>query len=60
MDERDYYLGFSLCSGIVPKRFISLLKTFKTAKKAWLASESELKSVGLGDSFTQKLIKFKA
>jgi DNA processing protein len=59
MEERDYYLGFSLCSGIGPKRFISLLKHFKKAKKAWKASELELKNAGLGDAFIQKLIKFR-
>jgi len=60
MEERDYYLGFSLCSGIGPKRFLSLLKTFKTAKKAWDSSEVELKTAGLGEAFVQKLIKFKS
>jgi DNA processing protein len=60
MEERDYYLGFSLVSGIGPKRFLSLLKTFKTAKIAWEASESELKTAGLGDAFVKKLIKFKS
>ncbi len=52
-------MGFSLVSGIGPKRLASLLKTFKTAKKAWAASESELKDAGLGDAFVQKLLKFR-
>jgi len=60
MEERDYYLGFALVSGIGPKRFLLLLKTFKTAKKAWEASEIELKDAGLGDAFIQKLILFKS
>jgi DNA processing protein len=59
MEERNYYLGFSLVSGIGPKRFISLLKTFETAKRAWEASESELKTAGIGEAFIQKLIKFR-
>ncbi len=59
MIERKYYLGFALISGIGPKRFRSLLKTFKTAKNAWEASELELKSAGLGNIFTQKFIDFK-
>jgi DNA processing protein len=58
MEERDYYLGFALCSGIGPKKFILLLKTFKTAKKAWKASESELKTSGIGPAFAGKLISF--
>ena len=52
-------MGFSLVSGIGPKRFMSLLKTFKTAKSAWEALELELKAAGLGNAFIQKLITFK-
>jgi len=59
MEERNYYLGFSLVSGIGPKRFASLLKHFKTAKKAWNAPESELKDAGLGSSFIQSLTHFR-
>jgi DNA processing protein len=59
MIERNYYLEFALCSGIGPKRFASLLKTFNTAKKAWEASELELKTAGLGNAFAQKLIDFR-
>lgn len=59
MSERDYYLGFALTSGIGPKRFASLLKTFKTAKKAWEASTSELKTAGIGEAFIQKFINFR-
>jgi len=60
MNERDYYLGFSLVNGIGPKRFNSLLKQFKTARKAWGASESELKISGIGPSFVKKLIEFRS
>jgi DNA processing protein len=59
MEERDYYLGFALVSGIGPKRFISLLKTFETAKNTWNASEIELKAAGLGPISTQKFISFR-
>ena len=59
MTEREYYLGFALISGIGPKRLNSLLKTFKTAKNAWEASELELKSAGLGNVFTQQFINFR-
>lgn len=59
MNERDYYLGFSLVNGIGPKTFFQLLKYFKTAKKAWTASSTELKSAGLGEKTIQKLIDFK-
>ena len=60
MEERDYYLGFSLVSGIGPKTLGSLLKHFKTAKKAWNASLKELRDAGLGELTTQKFLKSKS
>ena len=59
MTERDFYLGFALTKGIGPKRFAQLLKSFKTAKKAWQASKSDLKETGIGDAFVQKLINLR-
>ncbi|HUD04426.1 MAG TPA: DNA-processing protein DprA [Patescibacteria group bacterium] len=59
MTEREHYLGFTLVSGIGPKRFASLLTIFKTAKNIWEASEIELKAAGLGPISTQKFINFK-
>jgi DNA processing protein len=56
MEERDYYLGFSLISGIGPKTFLSLLKFFKTAQKAWRASAPELERAGLSERLTKKLL----
>src|SRR3972149_6730146 len=56
MEERFYYLGFSLASGIGPKTFGSLLKYFKTAKRAWEAPGTDLKNSGLGEKTTQKFI----
>ena len=58
MKERNYYLGFALVSGIGPKRFAQLLKTFKTAKKTWNASEDELRNAGLGTYFYTKVHRF--
>jgi DNA processing protein len=60
MTEREYYLGFALVSGIGPKRFTQLLKSFKSAKNIWLASELELKAAGLGPISTQKFIDFRS
>src|SRR3989344_4678216 len=57
MEERDYYLGFSLVSGIGPKTFAQLLKYFKTAETAWNASLKEFKNAGLGELTTQKFEK---
>lgn len=60
MQERDYYLGFALTNGIGPKRFNSLLTQFKTAKKAWQASASDLQQSGIGNAFVQKFIDFRS
>lgn len=55
MLERDYYLAFSLVSGIGPKTFALLLKYFKTAEKAWQSSSKELVKAGLNESLIKKL-----
>lgn len=59
MEERNYYLGFSLVSGIGPKTFKSLLKYFKTAEKAWNSSLIELNDAGLGEKTVQNFEKFR-
>ncbi|MCL6096300.1 MAG: DNA-protecting protein DprA, partial [Patescibacteria group bacterium] len=59
MDERAYYLGFSLVSGIGPKTFAFLLNYFKSAEKAWNASSKELRKAGLSDGLIQKFEKAK-
>ncbi len=58
MAEREYWLGFALCSGIGPKRFTQLLQTFSTAEAAWRASTDDLKQV-LGNSLTTKFVAFR-
>lgn len=57
MQERNYYLAFSLVNGIGPKTFALLLKHFKSVKKAWSASSADLKKAGLSDRLIQKLEK---
>lgn len=53
MSERDYYLAFSVASGIGPKKFFSLVKKFKSAEKAWnRASLSHFEELGLGSEKT--------
>ena len=59
MEERIYYLGFSLVSGIGPKTFAMLLKYFKSAEKAWSSNSVELKKAGLSDGLIQKFEKTK-
>src|SRR4030042_2672497 len=60
MEERYYYLGFSLSNGIGPKTFRQLLNYFKTARKAWEVSGSELKKAGRGEKTTQRFLDFKS
>lgn len=57
MEERNYYLAFSLTNGIGPKTFKLLLKHFKSAQKAWNTNSIELKKAGLSDRLIQKLEK---
>lgn len=60
MEERDYWLGFSVFPGVGPKRFQALLTYFSTVKDAWNASESELKESGLGEQLSEKFIAFRS
>ncbi len=60
MEERNYYLGFSLISGIGPKTFALLVKNFKTAKGSWNTTQKELKSRRFTDSFIAKFQKSKS
>ncbi len=59
MQERDYWLGFSVFPGIGPKRFAQLLDFFHTAKQAWEADEDSLKAAGLGEKTILNLISFR-
>lgn len=56
MDERLYWLGFSVFPGVGPKKFDVLLKTYGSAKDAWKAQENELKAV-LGNVLSEKFVQ---
>lgn len=56
-EERFYWLGFSFLRGIGPKRFALLRNYFGSAKKAWLAKESELLALNLGPKIVEELIE---
>ena len=58
MEERDYWLGFSVFSGIGPHKFAKLLAEFKTAENAWKATDSSLKN-NLGDKLGERFIDFR-
>ncbi|MDP2649483.1 MAG: DNA-processing protein DprA [bacterium] len=59
MDERFYYLAFSVFPGVGPTRFGSLLKNFGSAKNAWFAKQTDLKEI-LGEKLTAKFEGFKS
>lgn len=58
MQEREYYLGFSLCPGIGISTFEKLLAAFKTAQKAWSAEQNNLEQV-LGKKLTEQFVSFR-
>lgn len=58
MQEREYWLGFSVASGIGPKRFNFLLNHFGSAKKAWNSKEDEIEAI-LGPKIAEKFQVFK-
>jgi len=58
MIEREYFLGFSLFSGIGPVKFNKLLKKFGSAKKAWNAPISNLEQI-IGKIYATKFEIFR-
>lgn len=59
MNERMYWLGFSIFHGIGPKKFRLLLDTFWNAENAWNATEIELKHSGIGERVTKDFLEFR-
>ncbi len=57
MNERKYWLGFSLVSGIGPKRLLALVQAFGDLRSAWEASESRICAVGLDSDTTTHLLR---
>lgn len=60
MTERDCHLAFSLSPGIGPKRFLDLLKVFRSAKSAWHATLGDLKTSGIGDKTLDAFVGFRS
>ncbi len=60
MNERPYWLGFSLVPGIGPKRLDLLVQAFGSLHAAWDANESRLRSAGLDSDTAASLIKARA
>ncbi len=59
MDERGYWLGFSVFPGIGPFKFKKILEEFGTAKKAWEGSKNKILEI-LGDSLGPKFLDFQS
>lgn len=59
MDERNYWLGFSVFSGIGPFKFKKILEEFGTAKNAWNSSNSKILKI-LGESLGSKFLDFRS
>lgn len=57
--ETKYWVAFSVFPGVGPVRFRLLLEYFGSARAAWNASESELRSVGMPQKLTDALIGFR-
>lgn len=60
MDERKYWLGFSLVPGIGPKRLLLLTQAFGSLRSAWDASEARLHAAGLDSESAAKLLQARA
>ncbi len=56
MDERYYWLGFSLISGIGIKRIEKLTAQFGTLRNAWNASEKMLREAKLSEALIESLL----
>lgn len=56
-DQRRFWIGFNLVSGIGPARLRALLDVFGDIETAWHASEKDLKAIGFGPKIIQSLIK---
>lgn len=59
MTDRDYWLGFSVFSGIGPFKFKKLLSEFGASKKAWEGSNSKILKI-LGENLGSKFLDFRS
>src|SRR3989338_389734 len=59
MEERNYWIGFSVFPGIGPARFQTLLKKFGSAKDAWHASRKEIEKA-LGPKLAEHFETFRS
>ena len=57
MDDKRYWVGFSLVKGIGAVRLKGLLDYFGDAKTAWLAPGFDLVSAGLGPKLAERVVQ---
>ena len=57
-EERNYWLGFSVFSGVGPIKFKKLLAQFGSAKDAWEAAKTDLEKV-LREKLAEKFDQFR-
>ena len=56
MDDKRYWIGFTLVKGIGAVRFQRLLERFGDAESAWKASPGELAGAGLSAKLIERLV----
>ena len=59
MNERQYWLGFSLVPGIGPKRLLLLARAFGSLQNAWEAGETPLRQAGLDGESSANLLRMR-
>jgi DNA processing protein len=59
VDERSYWLGFSLFPGIGPAKFGLLLSHFGSAKEAWGAPLGDLRASKVGGKIPEQFVEFR-
>lgn len=59
MDERKYWLGFSMFSGIGPVTFKKLYSHFGSAKAVWHADVNDILKLNLGEKLVTKFDQFR-
>ncbi len=57
LDDRKYWLGFSLISDIGPRRILHLHEAFGNLQAAWHASAPELLRAGLGEPLATHVVE---
>lgn len=60
MNDQKYWLGFSLVSGIGPRRIRNLLNWFGDLQPAWQATERQLRQAGLESQPCANLLRLRA